>query len=289
MGDVNCERAGTWSLPESLTNCVSEKTVQSVISHLTSVLTVVLVFILSIFFYGTFYYSYTTTPEYEIPLHLQFKPCNGSEDSQTRCSFPTGHLRLGRRVNLVQGQAYSILSRLNLPDSESNEEHGMFMTCLTLTTGDGVRVEQSCKSAILEYRSPLQKMINTLVFTPLLLTGISKQHQQINIHFFQNFQLDSHQMGEIFTLDILSRQLEISQASIAIFAELTGDFLPIQVVLLIPSIGRTEVPDVPPSLDIRSTGGWDKPRIPGLHPPHVLLEVPFPTVFIGPIRNCGKY
>ena len=133
---------------------------------------------------------------------------------------------MGRGFALIQGQAYKIVSRLSLPDSGANADHGMFMTCLTFTTADGVTVEQSCKSSMLEYRSPLQKMIDTLVFTPLLLTGISKQNQQVNINFFQNFQLDSQQLGEIFTLDILSRQLEISEASIAIFAELTGKFSP---------------------------------------------------------------
>lgn len=209
-----------WSLSETLTNGVSEKIIQSAISHLSSVLTVVLVLVVSIFFYGTFYYTYTTTTEQEIPLALQFTPCNGSQDA--RCSFPTGQLKLGRRVNLIQGQPYNIISRLSLPASRANEDHGMFMSCLTLTTGEGVRLEQSCKSSMLEYRSPLQKMIDTLVFTPLLLTGISKQNQQININFFQDFQFDSQQMGEMLTLDILSRQLEISEASIAIFAELTG-------------------------------------------------------------------
>ena len=158
--------------------------------------------------------------QYEIPLDLTFKPCNGSED--LRCSFPSGQLRLGRRIKLIQGQSYNIISRLILPDSEGNADHGMFMTCLTLTTGDGVTVDQSCKSSMMEYRSPLQKTIDTLVFTPLILTGISKQNQEMNINFFQNFQFDSQ--GEIFTLDILSRQLEISEASIAIFAELTGGF-----------------------------------------------------------------
>lgn len=223
MGD--CDQAGGvlgrfWRLSDCLTDGVSEKTIQSAISHLSSLLTLVLVFIVSIFIYGTFYYSYTTTTEYEIPLNLQFQPCNGSED--LRCSHPTGQLVLGRRVSLVQGQPYNIISRLTLPDSQANADHGMFMTCLTLTTGDGVRLDQSCKSSMMEYRSSLQKMIDTLVFTPLLLTGISKQNQEINIDFFQNFQFQSQELGEIFTLDILSRQLEISEASIAILAELTG-------------------------------------------------------------------
>ena len=66
--------------------------------------------------------------------------------------------------------------------------------------------------------------LDTLVSAPQLLTGISNHKQEININFFQDFQLDSHQVGEIFTLDILSRQLEVSEASIAIFAELTGEF-----------------------------------------------------------------
>ena len=81
-----------WSLTGALTSGVSEKALQSVISHLSSLLTLVLVFVVSIFFYGTFYYSYTKTTEYEIPLDLKFKPCNGSED--VRCSFPTGQGRL---------------------------------------------------------------------------------------------------------------------------------------------------------------------------------------------------
>ena len=130
-----------------------------------------------------------------------------------------------KNIKLVQGQTYNIISRLTLPDSQANADHGMFMTCLTLTTGDGVRVDQSCKSSMMEYRSPLQKMIDTVVFTPLLLTGMSKQNQEINIDFFQNFEFQSQQLGEIFTLDILSRHLDVSGASIAIFAELTGELI----------------------------------------------------------------
>jgi len=202
-----------------LTTSVIERTIQSVISCLSSFLTVILMFTVSIFLYGTFYYAYIPASEHEIGLDLQFQPCN---DSQLRCSFPSGVLQLGRSIRLVEGQSYNVMARLTLPYCKLNEDHGDFMTCLTLSKEDGVKIDQSCKSSRLEYRSPLQKMIETVVYAPFLLAGISNQKQEIRINFFQKFQLDPRLPGKMFTLEILSRHLDISRASIGIHVEMKG-------------------------------------------------------------------
>ena len=69
-----------------------------------------------------------------------------------RCSNPIGTVRLGKGEPLVQGQTYSMSLMLEVPDTQANEEHGMFMSCLSIASRSGVMIDRSCKSSMLEYR-----------------------------------------------------------------------------------------------------------------------------------------
>jgi len=197
----------------------ADKTSHVVMSFLSTILTCVLVLALSVFLYATFYYAYMPMEMHHIPVHLQFQPCT---DTNARCSFPSAQLRLSRNQKLHQGQTYSISLKLEIPDSPVNEDHGMFMTCLQISSASGDQIGESCKSSIAQYRSPLLRTMETVTYSPTLLTGWSTQKQEVLINYFSNFQTDPRTPAEVITVEIKSKHLEVAEASLEIHAELKG-------------------------------------------------------------------
>merc|ERR1712130_232988 len=174
---------------------------------------------MGVFLYATFYYAYMPMEMHHIPVHLQFQPC---KDTNARCSFPSAQLRLSRNQKLHQGQTYSISLKLEIPDSPVNEDHGMFMTCLQISSASGDQIGESCKSSIAQYRSPLLRTLETVTYSPTLLTGWSTQKQEVLINYFSNFQTDPRTPAEVITVEIKSKHLEVAEASLEIHAELKG-------------------------------------------------------------------
>jgi len=197
----------------------ADKTSHVLMSFLSTILTCVLVLALSVFLYATFYYAYMPMEIHHIPVHLQFQPC---KDTNARCSFPSAQLRLSRNQKLHQGQTYSISLKLEIPDSPVNEDHGMFMTCLQITSASGEQIGESCKSSIAQYRSPLLRTMETVTYSPSLLTGWSTQKQEVLINYFSNFQTDPRTPAEVITVEVKSKHLEVAEASLEIHAELKG-------------------------------------------------------------------
>ena len=78
------------------------------------------------------------------------------------CSNPIGTVRLGKGEPLVQGQTYSMSLALEVPDTPANEDHGMFMSCLSISSRAGVLIERSCKSSMLEYRQVFVLMLKRI-------------------------------------------------------------------------------------------------------------------------------
>ena len=65
--------------------------------------------------------------------------------------------------------------------------------------------------------------METLSLSPALLTGWSEQKQELVINYFSNFQTDPHSPAEIINVEIQSKHLQISEASLEIHAELNGE------------------------------------------------------------------
>jgi len=193
----------------------------SVLSSLAStLLTMVLVLAVSVFMYGTFYYAYMPLELQDLPLHFQFKPC---EDSMMKCSNPAAIIGLDhRKQNLLQGQPYTFSMTMEIPDTPSNEDHGMFMSCLNITTTTGDLVDRACKSSLSQYRSPLLRTMETLFFSPALLTGFSSQSQRLTIDYFTNFQTNPHIPAQILAVELQSRHLTITSARLHVAATLSG-------------------------------------------------------------------
>jgi len=189
-------------------------------SFLSTLLTAVLVFAVSVFMYGTFYYAYMPLEINNLPVNLQFQPCSGQ--TTARCSYPTATVLLNRRQQLLQGQLYTIHLTLIVPDSPVMEDLGMFMSCINITSSAEEPIAESCKSAVSEFRSPLLRTLETIVYSPALLTGFSRQKQTLNIHYFSEFQPDPHTPAHKIQLEFQSNHLQVSAAHLHLQASLTG-------------------------------------------------------------------
>merc|ERR1719178_18408 len=198
---------------------MAERTSQTVISLLSTLMTFVLIVLTALFLYATFYYSYMPQDIYKLPVHLEFEPCNSTVE---KCSNPIGTVRLGKGEPLVQGQTYSMSLMVEVPDTQANEDHGMFMSCLSIASRSGVMIERSCKSSMLEYRSGLLRVMETLFFAPSLLLGFSTQKQELQVDYFSQFETNPHTPGEVLTIEVLSKHIQVKEATMEIVAELRG-------------------------------------------------------------------
>merc|ERR1712200_307495 len=75
-------------------------------SLLSTAMTIYLVLAVSVFLYGTFYYAYMPVELANIPVSLEFEPCEGQ--TSARCTNPTASVALGSKQKMIQGQVYSI-------------------------------------------------------------------------------------------------------------------------------------------------------------------------------------
>jgi len=191
-----------------------------VASLLSTALTMSLVLAVSVFLYGTFYYAYMPVELVNMPVSLEFEPCEGQ--TSARCTFPTATVALGGKQQMLQGQVYSIKMVLEVPDSPGNEGLGMFMACMNVTGQDGAAIARSCKSSISQYRSPMLRSIETLAFAPGLMIGWSEQKQSIPVTFFATFHPDPHAVVRAFHVEVKSKLVQVAHASLHIEASLTG-------------------------------------------------------------------
>jgi len=189
-------------------------------SLLSTALSMSLVLAVAIFLYGTFYYAYMPVELVNMPVSLEFEPCEGQ--TSARCTFPKATVALGGKQQMLQGQVYSIKMLLDVPDSPGNEGLGMFMTCMNVTGQDGAAIARACKSSISQYRSPMLRSIETLAFSPSLMIGWAEQKQSIPVTFFATFHPDPHAPVREFHVEVKSKLVQVAGASLYIEANLTG-------------------------------------------------------------------
>ncbi|XP_017780243.1 PREDICTED: seipin isoform X2 [Nicrophorus vespilloides] len=186
-------------------------------------ITTVLVW-LSVFMYLAFYYTYVPSVAHERPVHLKFTPrdniANYKENGPH--SYLNAHVELTNRQQLLMmGQPYKVFLDLEMPESPVNKELGMFMVC-TQFHGKKSLIAQSCRSAMLEYRSPLLQFLYTIVYSPFFLFGAAQEKQKLHIELFSNYE---EQTGPAVTdvyIEIQSMYIELYSAKFLINAEFTG-------------------------------------------------------------------
>ncbi|KAM9854947.1 seipin-like [Aulostomus maculatus] len=191
-----------------------------------AVLLCVLVLLLwvSIFLYGSFYYSYMPTVSFSTPVHFYYtSDCDASESAL--CSFPTANIsfmKTERDLVMAYGQPYRISLELEMPESPVNEQLGMFMVKMLCYTKGGKPVSSVGRSTMLHYRSSLLQALNTFFFSPFLLTGMAEQKQLIEVELFSNYKTNSYQPTVGAVIEVQSKRVQIYSSQLRIHAYFTG-------------------------------------------------------------------
>ncbi|XP_018566875.1 seipin isoform X2 [Anoplophora glabripennis] len=181
---------------------------------------------LSIFMYIAFYYVYVPTISHERAVHLKFRPC-GTGDSykiiKGICSFPSAHVQLTNRQQLLMmGQPYKIHLDLDMPESPTNRELGMFMVCVDFRGKRGQLLANSCRSTMLHYRGFMLDTIYKLIFSPFFVFGTAEEKQNVHVELFSDYEEKEHEPVTDIYVEIQSRFIEIYSAKVLVNAQFSG-------------------------------------------------------------------
>ncbi|KAF3689039.1 Seipin Bernardinelli-Seip congenital lipodystrophy type 2 protein [Channa argus] len=184
----------------------------------------VLLLWVSIFLYGSFYYSYMPTVSFSTPVHFYYKSDCDASDSAL-CSFPIANISFmknERDLVMAYGQPYRISLELEMPESPVNEQLGMFMVKMSCYTKGGKTVSSVGRSTMLHYRSSLLQTLSTLLFSPLLLTGMTEQKQIIEVELFSDYKTNAYEPTVGTVIEIHSKRVQIYSSQLRIHAYFTG-------------------------------------------------------------------
>ncbi|XP_036060376.1 seipin isoform X1 [Onychomys torridus] len=186
--------------------------------------TVLLLLWVSVFLYGSFYYSYMPTVSHLSPVHFYYRTdCDSSTTSL--CSFPVANVSLaksGRDRVLMYGQPYRVTLELELPESPVNQDLGMFLVTVSCYTRGGRIISTSSRSVMLHYRSHLLQMLDTLVFSSLLLFGFAEQKQLLEVELYSDYRENSYVPTTGAIIEIHSKRIQMYGAYLRIHAHFTG-------------------------------------------------------------------
>ncbi|CAG2217421.1 BSCL2 [Mytilus edulis] len=162
------------------------------------------------------------TESYILPVHLNFRTCDVGIGA---CSFPSANISLlksGQENMFVTGQLYSIVLNLDLPESNVNKELGMFIVKLQLYNKNGESLSSATRSTMLHYRSELLRVLDTFVFSPLLLSGFVEQKQMLMIEFFSNYVDDAYNPAVGIIVEIQNLHVQLYTMVLKMYAKFTG-------------------------------------------------------------------
>ncbi|XP_063084337.1 seipin isoform X2 [Cavia porcellus] len=174
---------------------------------------VLLLLWVSVFLYGSFYYSYMPTVSHLSPVHFHYRTdCDPSITSL--CSFPVANVSLaknGRDRVLMYGQPYRITLELELPESPVNQDLGMFLVTISCYTRGGRIISTSSRSTL-----------DTIVFSSLLLFGFAEQKQLLEVELYSDYRENSYVPTTGAIIEIHSRRIQLYGAYLRIHAHFTG-------------------------------------------------------------------
>ncbi|XP_067313110.1 BSCL2 lipid droplet biogenesis associated, seipin, like isoform X2 [Pseudorasbora parva] len=197
---------------------------QKVLEIAVLICVILLLFWVALFLYGSFYYSFMPTANFITPVHFFYRT-DCPSPHHPMCSFPVANVSLlknGKHQVMTYGQPYQITLQLDMPESPANQELGMFLVKIAPYSKAGQIVDVSTRSAMLHYRSALLQALDTVVFSPMLLTGASEQKQSIIVELYSEFKDDSYKPIVGAAIEIHSQNIQIYRAHLYIFAHFTG-------------------------------------------------------------------
>lgn len=139
------------------------------------------------------------------------------------------------------GQPYRISVNIDMPESEQNQQLGMFMVCAEMRDHGTQLRNHACRSAMLRYRSYLARTITTLVMSPLIVFGFKEETQQIPVEIFSSYE-DDHEnpVTDVF-VEIQSRKIQFNSVTLHITAHFSGlRYIMFHWPILSGTIGKRE-------------------------------------------------
>ncbi|XP_061691163.1 seipin-like isoform X6 [Syngnathoides biaculeatus] len=178
---------------------------------------------ISAFLYGSFYFSYMPLAAYSTPVYYYYRSDCDSPNS-FMCSYPVANVSLmkNNKPVLTFGQAYQMTLQLDMPESETNQELGMFMIRTTCFARDGAQVVMSARASMLRYKSNLLRTLSTLLFFPMLMSGAAEQKQVLAVELFSDYTDDPYSPSATALIEILSSKVQIYSSHLYIHARFSG-------------------------------------------------------------------
>lgn len=139
----------------------------------------------SAFIYLTFYYIYIPISTYQHLINFQF-----DSDCLKDCNHPYAEVALNDYKTpflFAKGQSYKFLVELDLPESNVNWDQGMFMLRLQLIDEKGNLISDTATSSILQYKSPLLRIITLIFYWPFLIFNFKQEAQHLSIPLHKNY------------------------------------------------------------------------------------------------------
>ncbi|XP_037531723.1 seipin-like [Nematolebias whitei] len=208
---------------------------QRILQGLTVLSFVLLLLCVAAFLYGSFYYSYMPKAAFSTPVHYYYRSDCESPTSFS-CSYPVANISLLRNKKhaLTFGQVYRIYLQMEMPDSPTNQQVGMFMIKTACFSQDGGQVAASTRSAsqlqkasssrvgMLRYRSDLLNTLGTLLFLPAFLSGAAEQKQVLEVELFSEYVDDPYSPSVAVFIEIISSKVQIYSSHLYVHAHFTG-------------------------------------------------------------------
>ncbi|XP_072032167.1 seipin-like [Amphiura filiformis] len=180
---------------------------------------------ISVFLYGSFYYAYMPTVAHLKPVFLQFTSTCDRFSGTEPCPFPHSNATLVKSPYtnlLMKGQKYKVSLELEMPQSPVNEELGVFMVKMDFLSFKGESTAKSTRPVMIRYRSPILKMLEVFIYSPLLLTGYSEEKQVLTVTLLEDFIDNSYKPVIGAFVELQARKIEVYSSVLKIQAHFVG-------------------------------------------------------------------
>jgi hypothetical protein len=123
---------------------------------------------------------------------------------------------------LQRNQAYEFWVELTVPESETNENIGMFMVQMQLENSNHEILAKCSRPAAVKYTSSMLRTMNTIVYSAPLILGWSRQTQYIQLRCFDGFIESSNHPVRFVKIKLSHPDFQIYSSTLRIHALLSG-------------------------------------------------------------------
>lgn len=123
---------------------------------------------------------------------------------------------------LVHGQAYVVSVEIEMPESLVNQDLGMFLVQVQFYAKHGDVIFTCSRSAILPYKSYIQRTAETIIFLPFLIFRSSSATQMITTELANNYVEDPYRPTVGVVVEVHNKKVQIYNMMLKIHARFSG-------------------------------------------------------------------